>query len=73
MRRWLLAVLAIVLIVLALSYLGDWGPIDACLDHGARWNYAQSKCECTPEELASPTVTKEFIAYCETPAPAPGR
>jgi len=48
-------------------------PIERCLDHGARWNYSLGKCECTPEELSSPAVTKEMIAHCNTPSPAPER
>jgi hypothetical protein len=73
MKAPLLTVLTIALIGVAIVYLGDWGPIDRCLDHGGRWNYAVGKCECTPEELASPTVTKAFVAYCEAPSPAPTR
>jgi hypothetical protein len=48
-------------------------PIEACLDHGERWSYSLGQCECTPEELASPTVTKALVEHCDKPSPAPER
>ncbi|MDZ4869178.1 MAG: hypothetical protein SGI91_17790 [Alphaproteobacteria bacterium] len=53
------------------SAMSSRDPIDRCLDHGGRWNYGASKCECTPEELSNPAVKPEFVAYCNKPSPAP--
>jgi hypothetical protein len=39
--------------------------LEACLDRNARWNYDLDACECEPKELASPTVSKERLEYCE--------
>jgi hypothetical protein len=80
MKRILLVLLAVVAIP-AVAFVVDVvsysrSPtylIESCLDHGGRWNYHLGKCECTPEELSSPTVTKELIAHCDKPSPAPER
>jgi len=65
-------ILAAVVVIGAVQYgLSPTYPIESGLDHGGRWNYRVGECECTPEELASPTVTKELVAHCDKPAPRP--
>jgi hypothetical protein len=71
MRWFLLAILGVAALVVAIVVLTPFDPIDRCLDHGARWNYDTGKCECTPEELSSPAVKPEFVAYRNEPGPAP--
>jgi hypothetical protein len=77
MKRLALAAFAVILAVITLMagtmIFDPISPIESCLDHGARWNYSLGKCECTPEELSSPAVTKEMIAHCNAHSPAPKR
>ncbi len=49
-RRVLAAVIVVLLVLLALVYhfeprVKRFLKVDACLDHGGRWNYATEQCE----------------------------
>lgn len=71
MRRIALLGAALLAVGVIVLFVLPFDAIDSCLDHGGRWDYKGDKCECTPEELADPRVTKELATRCDTPAPAP--
>jgi hypothetical protein len=71
--RWIAIAVAILLVLLTIALFAD--PVteaELCSDHGGRWNDTRNACECTYEELRHPRVSKERIAYCETPLPGSG-
>ncbi|HKP24338.1 MAG TPA: hypothetical protein VJV39_10755 [Dongiaceae bacterium] len=45
MKKWLIAAIAILLVIAGGYWLRQQSLIDGCLDSGGRWDYAAGACE----------------------------
>jgi hypothetical protein len=70
---WRKALIAIATLTVVATGLWLWRfmAIDSCLDDGGGWSETSNKCECSRRQLAEPNVSKEYVAFCETPGPVP--